>query len=125
MPGLCACSHTEMLAKHKTHVAPLAEETTHSLSKRRLSSTLLDMVKRQSGWGGGARGGTPSNSLGRQTERQKKIKIKIRHGLKRPPYDEYTTTNQKKAAATEGTMEGRCDEQDMRGKRDTIVLGAL
>ena len=51
MLGLCACSHTEMLAKHKTHVAPLdplAEETTHSLSKHRLSLTLLDMVKRPS-----------------------------------------------------------------------------
>jgi hypothetical protein len=25
----------------------------------------------------------------------------------------------------EGTMEGRCNEQEMRGKRDTIVLGVL
>ncbi len=51
MLGLCACAHTEMLATHKTHVAhfaPLAEETTHSLSKRHLSSTLLGMVKRPS-----------------------------------------------------------------------------
>jgi hypothetical protein len=39
----------------------------------------------------------------------------------------HTTTNQKHArmAATEGTMEGRFDEQGMRGKRDTIVLRAL
>ena len=36
-----------------------------------------------------------------------------------------TTTNQKQAALTEGSMEGRCDEQDAWGKRDTIILGAL
>jgi len=35
------------------------------------------------------------------------------------------TTNQKLAAATEGSMEGRCDEQEARGKRNSIVLGAL
>ena len=37
----------------------------------------------------------------------------------------HTTTNQKQAAATEGSMEGRCDERDAWGKRDTIILGAL
>ena len=35
------------------------------------------------------------------------------------------TTNQKLAAATEGSMEGRCDEREARGKRNSIVLGAL
>ena len=35
----------------------------------------------------------------------------------------HTTTNQKQAAATEGTMEGRRDEREARGKRNTIVLG--
>jgi hypothetical protein len=35
----------------------------------------------------------------------------------------HTTTNQKQAAATEGTMKGRRDKQEARGKHDTIVLG--
>jgi hypothetical protein len=35
----------------------------------------------------------------------------------------HTTTNQKQAAATEGTMKGRRDEQEARGKHDTIVFG--
>jgi len=36
-----------------------------------------------------------------------------------------TTTNQKLAAAMKGSMEGRCDEREARGKRKSIVLGAL
>ncbi len=39
--------------------------------------------------------------------------------------NKYTTTNQTQAATTERMIEGRRNEQDMRGKRDTIVLGAL
>ena len=35
------------------------------------------------------------------------------------------TTNQKLAATTEGSMEGRCNEREARGKRNSIVLGAL
>ena len=35
----------------------------------------------------------------------------------------HTTTNRKQGAATEGTMKGRRDEQEARGKHDTIVLG--
>ncbi len=35
------------------------------------------------------------------------------------------TTNQKLVAATEGSMEGRCDEQEVQGKCNSIVLGAL
>jgi hypothetical protein len=35
------------------------------------------------------------------------------------------TTNQKLVAAMEGSMEGRCDEWEARGKRNSIVLGAL
>jgi len=35
------------------------------------------------------------------------------------------TTNQKLAAATKGSMEGRCDEREARGKLNSIVLGAL
>ena len=34
----------------------------------------------------------------------------------------HTTTNQKQAAATEGSMEGRCDERDAWGKGDTIIF---
>jgi hypothetical protein len=36
-----------------------------------------------------------------------------------------TTTNQKHAAATEGTTEGRRDEREAWGKQVTIVLMAL
>ena len=36
-----------------------------------------------------------------------------------------TTTNQKQAAATEGSMEGIFDEQDAWGKCNAIILGAL
>ncbi len=35
----------------------------------------------------------------------------------------HTTTNQKQVAAMEGTMRGRRDEREARGKQDTIVLG--
>jgi hypothetical protein len=34
-----------------------------------------------------------------------------------------TTTNQKQAAATEGSMEGMFDEWDAWGKRDAIIFG--
>ena len=36
-----------------------------------------------------------------------------------------TTTNQKQAATTEGTKEGRRDEREAWGKQGTIVLMAL
>jgi len=35
----------------------------------------------------------------------------------------HTTTNRKQAAATEGTMKGRRDEWEARGKHDTNVFG--
>ena len=35
------------------------------------------------------------------------------------------TTDQKLAAATEGSMEGRCEEWEVRGKRNSIVLEVL
>ena len=35
----------------------------------------------------------------------------------------HVTTNQKQAAALEGTMKGRCNKQEARGKHDTIVFG--
>ena len=36
-----------------------------------------------------------------------------------------TTTNQKQAAATEGSMEGIFDKWGAWGKRNAIILGAL
>ncbi len=33
------------------------------------------------------------------------------------------TTNQKQVAATDGTTEGMCNKQEVRGKLDTIVFG--
>ncbi len=33
------------------------------------------------------------------------------------------TTNQKQAAAMDGTTEGMCDKRKAQGKRDTIVFG--
>jgi hypothetical protein len=35
----------------------------------------------------------------------------------------HTTTNQKQAAATEGTMKERRDKPEARGKHDAIVFG--
>jgi hypothetical protein len=35
----------------------------------------------------------------------------------------YTTTNQKKAAATEGTTEGRLDEREARGSAISLFFG--
>ena len=35
------------------------------------------------------------------------------------------TTNQKLAAATKGSMEGRCDKREARGKLNSIVLWPL
>ncbi len=35
----------------------------------------------------------------------------------------HTTTNQKQAAAMEGSMEGRCDKWEAWGKHNTIVSG--
>ena len=39
--------------------------------------------------------------------------------------DKKTTTNQKKVATTEGSMEGICNKRDAWGKHDAIILGAL
>ena len=36
-----------------------------------------------------------------------------------------TTTNQKQAFATEGSMEGIFNKRDAWGKRDSIILGVL
>ncbi len=56
----------------------------------------------------------------------KKEKIKIHHGLKWPPVDDFNaTTNQKLAAATMGSMDGRYNKREARGKRNSIVLGGV
>ncbi len=50
------------------------------------------------------------------------MKIKYTVGLiGRQLVDQNTTTNQKQAAATDGSMEGICDKQDAWGKHDAII----
>jgi len=67
--------------------------------------------------------------LGQQIDRQKIYNKKYTAALNgRRSMILNATTNQKLAAATEGSMEGRCDEREereARGKRNSIVLGAL
>ena len=76
--------------------------------------------------GRGARGGTPSHRLGRRIDRQKIFNIKYTAALNgRRSTILNATTNQKLAAATEGSMEGRFDEREAQGKCISIVLGAL
>ena len=54
------------------------------------------------------------------------MKIKYTVGLiGRQLVDQNTITNQKQAAAMEGSMEGICEERDVWGKRNAIILGAL
>ena len=76
--------------------------------------------------GGRAHEETPIHRLGRRIERQKINKQEIHHGLRQCGLTTaHTTTNQKQAAAMERSMEGRCDEREAWGKRDSIILGAL
>ena len=50
------------------------------------------------------------------------MKIKYTVGLiGRQLVDQNTTTNQKQAAATDGSMEGICDKRDAWGKLDAII----
>ena len=50
------------------------------------------------------------------------MKIKYTVGLiGRQLVDQNTTTNQKQAAATDGSMEGICDKRDAWGKHDAII----
>ena len=75
---------------------------------------------------GGARGETLSRRLGRQMEQHKNYKIQYMVAfIGRQLANQNTTTNQKQAAATEGSMEGIFDEQDAWGKCNAIILGAL
>ncbi len=62
--------------------------------------------------------------LGATNKVTKGKKQKIRRGLRWPPISKISHNNQPKTAATtEGTMEGRRDEREVRGERNTIVLG--
>jgi hypothetical protein len=64
--------------------------------------------------------------LGATNKVTKRKKQKIRRGLRWPPISKKTHNNQPKTmAATEGTMERRRDEREVRGKWGTIVLMAL
>ena len=50
----------------------------------------------------------------------------MRRGFRRPLSKIITQQPTKKqSAATEGTTEGRHDEREARGKRNTIVLGGI
>ncbi len=69
--------------------------------------------ERRLGWN--VWGGVVS-SLGAANRRRKKLTMKIRHGLRRPPTNEnHTTTNQKHAGATKEVKEGSCNRRGERG----------
>ena len=70
-------------------------------------------------------GETPFHCLGCRIEQQKINKHEIHHGLRQPLINNNQPFNHKQAAAMEGSMEGRCNERDTWGKRDTIMLGML
>jgi hypothetical protein len=58
--------------------------------------------------------------LGAENRQRKKTTMKLHHGLRRPPTNEnYTTTNQKHAGATEEVKEGSCDQRGERGRSAT------
>ena len=64
--------------------------------------------------------------LGVTNKVTKRMKQKIRRSLRWPPISKTTHNNQPNtAAATEGTTEGRRDEQEAWGKWGTIILIAL
>jgi hypothetical protein len=66
---------------------------------------------------------TPSHYLGRQFDGQKIYTIKYTVALNdRGLMILDATTNQKLVAASEGSMEGKCDEQEVQGKLNSIVL---
>jgi hypothetical protein len=64
--------------------------------------------------------------MGHQMERQKKSKKKYTMALNgRRLIIFHTTTNQKQAAETEGSMKGRYYKREEGGKHGTIPLGVL
>ena len=63
---------------------------------------------------------------GGESKVNKKIEYKIGCGLRwLLSRKSYTTTNQKQVAMTEGSMKGRRNEREVRGKHNTIVLGGI
>jgi len=72
---------------------------------------------------GGACWGGFRYRLGAANKVTKKTKNKIRRGLDgRRSAKKHTTTNQKQAAVTEGTMEGRRDEREAWGSAISLFL---
>ncbi len=70
--------------------------------------------------------GALSHCLGRQMEASNEKNREIGWALAidgRRLKNLHTTTNQKQAAATEGTMKGWRNEREARGKHNTIVFG--
>jgi hypothetical protein len=70
--------------------------------------------------------GALSHCLGRQMEASDKKNREMGWALAidgRQLNILHTTTNQKQAAATEGSMKARRDEREARGNHDTMVLG--
>ena len=90
-----------------------------------LSLPLTDLLDRRRA-GQGAHGGTPSHHLGRRIDQQKIYNIKFTAALNGHRLMVLNATaNQKLAAVTEGSIEGRCDKREAWGKCNSIVLGAL
>ena len=78
----------------------------------------------QSGWGGGARGGTPSNRLGRRIERQKINENEIQHGLTWPPINDFLHNNQPKTGSRDGEdYGGERDEREARWSAISLFFG--
>ena len=76
-------------------------------------------------WSGSA-GGDTIQSFGAANGATKNKKNNLHRGLRLPPINNNTHNNQPKTGGRNGgDNEGRCNKQDMRGKHDTIVLGAL
>ena len=77
----------------------------------------------RAGGGGGARGGTPSNRLGRRIERQKINENEIQHGLTWPPINEFLHNNQPKTGSRDGEdYGGEARRAGGAGERDIIVF---
>ncbi len=72
----------------------------------------------------GLYGGDDITSFGHRIDWQKLMKVKIRHGLRRPPNDKKTTTtNQKHAGLTGERWDMRRNQQGARWERKLIILG--
>ncbi len=79
---------------------------------------LVGRVVEQRRAGPGARGGAPSHRLGQQIDLKYTAALNGRQSMILN-----ASTNQKLAAAMEGSMEGRFNKREAQGKRNSIVLG--